>query len=257
MLYKVDKSMIDKKFYNKMEWFGHRKGEKVLSNYIDYNRLKNKKVLEVGYGYGTLAKSFIENKSIYTGIDLSSSHYKFCSDRFEDEDDADFICGNAEKLPFEDNSFDFVISWGVIHHTPKTQQCIDEIHRVLKNDGKCFLMLYHKNSIRYWFHKMFKFGIIKGGLFKHNTTQEFINSVTDNHDKKKEGCPLAKAYTKEEIRYMFKEFNGLRISLAGTMYEADAIPSGNIPITKYILPKKLREWVLRKAGWFLLIKANK
>ena len=54
--------------------------------------------------------------------------------------------GNAEILSFEDESFDFVYSWGVLHHSPNTRKCFDEIYRVLRPGGKAKIMIYHKYS---------------------------------------------------------------------------------------------------------------
>ena len=37
---------------------------------------------------------------------------------------------------------------GVLHHTPDPQQCINEIYRVMKNDGEALIFLYRKGSIK-------------------------------------------------------------------------------------------------------------
>ncbi len=54
---------------------------------------------------------------------------------------------DSESLPFKDNYFDFIYSWGVIHHTPNTQKAIDEIYRVLKPSGEICVMLYNRKSL--------------------------------------------------------------------------------------------------------------
>lgn len=43
---------------------------------------------------------------------------------------------DAEKLPFEDNSFDIVIGHAVIHHIPDVEKAFDEMFRVLKPGGR-------------------------------------------------------------------------------------------------------------------------
>ena len=48
----------------------------------------------------------------------------------------DFVQGDAEKLPFSDNSFDIVISRLAFHHFPNPKRCFSEMARVLKTDGK-------------------------------------------------------------------------------------------------------------------------
>ena len=55
--------------------------------------------------------------------------------------------GNAEKLPFEDNTFDFISSSGVLHHTPDMQKAVNEAWRVLKPGGEAIISVYYKNIL--------------------------------------------------------------------------------------------------------------
>ena len=48
----------------------------------------------------------------------------------------DLTQASVEDLPFHENTFDYVVSNGVIHHTPNTQKSVDEFFRVLKPGGK-------------------------------------------------------------------------------------------------------------------------
>jgi ubiquinone/menaquinone biosynthesis C-methylase UbiE len=54
---------------------------------------------------------------------------------------------DAENLLFENDSFDIIYSWGVLHHTPDMQKAIDEIYRVLKPEGKVIIMMYNRYSL--------------------------------------------------------------------------------------------------------------
>jgi ubiquinone/menaquinone biosynthesis C-methylase UbiE len=49
---------------------------------------------------------------------------------------AEFVQGEVESLPFEDESFDVVISNGVIDLVPDKDAAFSEIHRVLKPGGR-------------------------------------------------------------------------------------------------------------------------
>ena len=53
---------------------------------------------------------------------------------------------NAENLSFDDNSFDAIYSWGVLHHSPDTKKCFEELFRVLMPGGFAKIMIYHKHS---------------------------------------------------------------------------------------------------------------
>ena len=67
-------------------------------------------------------KSFFEN---YTGIDNSLGMIE--------KSDANVIFGEAEKLPFEDKSFDTVISLSAIHNFDDPSKAVDEMKRVSKS----------------------------------------------------------------------------------------------------------------------------
>lgn len=54
---------------------------------------------------------------------------------------------DAEALPFPDNHFDLVYSYGVVHHTPDTYRALQEIVRVTKPDGEIKLMIYNRRSV--------------------------------------------------------------------------------------------------------------
>jgi len=74
--------------------------------------LKGKDVLEVGAGRGGGASyitRYYEPKS-YIGLDITESSIDFCNNYYKKVEGLSFVCGNAESLPFEDSSFDFVVN---------------------------------------------------------------------------------------------------------------------------------------------------
>ena len=48
---------------------------------------------------------------------------------------------NAEVLPFSDDAFDMVYSWGVLHHSPNTAGALAEVRRVLRPGGQMKIMV--------------------------------------------------------------------------------------------------------------------
>jgi ubiquinone/menaquinone biosynthesis C-methylase UbiE len=82
-----------------------------------------------------------------TGVGLSSVSLEQARRRCESAGyRPDSHLADAEHLPFPDNTFDIVYSYGVIHHGPDTRQCRLEAWRVLKPGGKARVMrvmLYH------------------------------------------------------------------------------------------------------------------
>lgn len=108
--------------------------------------LKSKDVLEVGAGRGGGASyitRYYKPKS-YTGMDISPSSINFCNNHYKDVEGLTFICGNAEKLPFDDNSFDYVVNVESARCYNDQDAFFNEVFRVLKPDGKLLLadMIY-------------------------------------------------------------------------------------------------------------------
>lgn len=109
--------------------------------------LKGKKVLEVGSGRGGGA-SYITRyfkPESYVGMDISESSISFCNKHYK-VDGLSFKHGIAEKLPFEDNSFDFVVNVESARCYSDMQAFFNEVYRVLKDDGKLLIadMIYPK-----------------------------------------------------------------------------------------------------------------
>jgi len=50
---------------------------------------------------------------------------------------------DAEKLDSKSNFFDYIYSWGVIHHSNNPYKIYSNIYRTLKKEGKLFFMVYN------------------------------------------------------------------------------------------------------------------
>jgi SAM-dependent methyltransferase len=64
------------------------------------------------------------------GIDISDRMLRFALDK-----QLPVVMGDAEKLPFRDQSFDGILAKGVLHHLPNMESAVVEIERVLKPGG--------------------------------------------------------------------------------------------------------------------------
>ena len=98
--------------------------------------IKGKKVLEVGCGRGGGA-SYIARylePSQMTGLDIADKAIDFCK-KTHLADNLDFIAGNAQQLPFSDNTFDVVINVESCHAYPDEAEFLAEVKRVLKPGG--------------------------------------------------------------------------------------------------------------------------
>src|SRR4051812_48017132 len=90
-----------------------------IPHFAQFARWKQKRVLEVGCGIGTDAVNFARAGADYTGIDLSERSLNLARKRFDVFGlSGTFVCCNAERISefVEENAFDLVYSFGVIHH---------------------------------------------------------------------------------------------------------------------------------------------
>jgi ubiquinone/menaquinone biosynthesis C-methylase UbiE len=91
-------------------------------------------VLEIGCGSGKMLASM---KKHYpglhlAGIDMSEEQIRLARDKTPD---VEFICGDGERLPFKDDSFDFTVFCDYLEHVEHPIQAMAEIYRVLKPGG--------------------------------------------------------------------------------------------------------------------------
>jgi len=93
-------------------------------------------VLEVGCGRGGGASYLTRTlkPASYTGLDLNASGIEFCRRRHQ-VSGLDFVAGNAEDLPFPDESFDAVINIESSHCYPHFDRFLSEVARVLTTGG--------------------------------------------------------------------------------------------------------------------------
>ena len=98
--------------------------------------LENKKVLEVGSGRGGGAHyiSRYYKTQKYTGLDISSGVINFCN-KFYNVPGLSFVQGVAEKIPFEDGSYDAVVNVESARCYRDINVFFKGVHRILNDDG--------------------------------------------------------------------------------------------------------------------------
>ena len=133
--------------------------ESHIKQFANFKKYKNKNVLEIGFGIGTDAISFLKNGCNYYGIELSDKSYEICKKRielFNLSKKAILINDEAENLKkyfSVKNNFDLIYSFGVLHHSSSLQKCLDQIKKLMNKKTICKIMLYSKNSYKYFLMK--------------------------------------------------------------------------------------------------------
>jgi len=109
--------------------------------------LAGKLVLDVGCGMGRFAEVATRWGAHVVGIDLSLASEvaaKNLADR-----DATIFQADVFKLPFAPESFDYIYSIGVLHHTPDCERAFKSLPRLLKPGGRIAIWLY--SSYNPWY----------------------------------------------------------------------------------------------------------
>ena len=150
--------------------------EPEILKFTDFNLLKGLNVLEVGFGLGSDAVLLAKSSKNYFGTDLSEVSYEVTSRRLKlyGLGNTNLKVGSSTNLDYEDSFFDFVYSWGVIHHSGNLKKSLEEIYRVLKNGGRSKIMVYNKDSLIvfvYWLYysiKEFNFKRTRAQIISEN-----------------------------------------------------------------------------------------
>jgi len=198
------------KFFNEVMGYRYNIYAPWLKKAIVRLEVRNKKILEVGCGMGMDLLQFAKRGAKVVGIDLVSYHIELAQELFKmkiSSRNYEIFQADAESLPFKNESFDLVYSFGVLHHTPNIKKAIREIWRVLKPDGKVMVGLYHRNSYYYWFNLFFIQGIIKRRL--HKMTMDEILRRTEFS--RSEAKPLVKVYSRRDCYVLFKDFINVKV----------------------------------------------
>jgi ubiquinone/menaquinone biosynthesis C-methylase UbiE len=120
---------------------------------------KNIKILDVGCGDGVHLK-VINDMDIpinFCGIDISDKVISYLNKTY-DKKNVVFKVADALKLPFKDESFDAVFSFGVLGYTSNPTKAFKEKIRVLKTGGKLGVWLYpQKKGIFGFLFSLFRF----------------------------------------------------------------------------------------------------
>lgn len=211
-----------------------------IPGFAEFSRWEGKKVLEVGCGIGTTAVDFARAGAIYTGIDISSESVALTRQRFKCYDLTGTILEcNAEEMShfIEEKQFDYVFSFGVIHHTPNQKAVIREIHKLIKSDGLLRIMLYAKES---WKNMM-----IEGGL---------------DQPEAQSGCPIAVPYTEEMVEDLLRSYFSIEDIRKTHIfpYVVEKYVNYEYEVQPWFkaMPQKMMEILEANLGWHMLITAR-
>lgn len=104
-------------------------------------------LLDIGCGTGRLLKLLAHElpQARLTGLDLAPNMLQQARERLEDQ--VCLIQGDAEQLPFADQTFDLVVSSSTFQWLTQLDRCFDEVIRVLKPGGRFVFSLFGQGTL--------------------------------------------------------------------------------------------------------------
>ena len=169
----------------------HRLWKKNFINWL--NPQENTTLIDVASGTGDIAQLYLD-KTNYKGsvycVDENKGMLDLNKKKLKRSPKVKWFCGNAEKLPFKNNYFDYyTISFG-IRNIDNINNALKEAYRVLKPGGRFLCLEFSKveNKILNKFYKTYSKSIPKIGKFvagKSEPYEYLVNSIEKFHSQEK------------------------------------------------------------------------
>ncbi len=231
-------------------WFAQEPGAPPFSGLIPFDELAGRDVLEVGCGTGVHARLLAQAGARLTAVDLTPTAIELTRRRLELAGlEGDVREADAEALPFADRSFDYVWSWGVVHHSEHTDRALDEIARVLRPGGQLGLMVYHRTSITFWGQYVLYRGVLGRGLVRESP-DELAHRWSDG--------VIARHFTRRSLASALAPgFEDVQTRVMGQLGEAVPLPARVREPVARLVPLRARQALLRRYGWFLFASARR
>lgn len=132
--------------WTKFESFTDEEIEEIGNEYFDIvdDEMLNKTsvVLDIGCGTGRWTRYAAKRAGFIEAIDPSHAVYT-ATKLLQGISNIRVTQAEVSSLPFNEGSFDFVFSLGVLHHIPDTQQAMKDAVKMLKKDGYFLVYLYY------------------------------------------------------------------------------------------------------------------
>ena len=128
------------------EWLVRRYGFRDMDDVREFFGSRGH-VLDAGCGSGFSSGLFLseENRAQWVGADISEA-IDVARDRLGQYPGTHFVQGDVLQLPFAEESFDVILSEGVLHHTPSTERALKALIPLLRRGGEILFYVYRRKG---------------------------------------------------------------------------------------------------------------
>lgn len=251
--------------------------EPYILDLLDLADVAGRRVVELGCGMGTDGTRFTRAGAVYTGVDLTPAGARLTRHNHLLRGlPARTIAGSGEDLPIASGSIDLVYSHGVIHHTPRIERAVNEIHRILRPGGRVHLMVYHQDSFNYRIsiQLLRRLGALLllapwGLRLAHRLSGEAEQNLRIHRDRLRSGRagylfgpewlsrntdgpgnPLSRVFSRKTARALLHDFVDVRFAVA-------CLNRRHVPLLGRYLSPHLERRIAARWGWHLHVFATK
>ena len=180
--------------------------------------LRDKDVLEVGCGRGggaSFVARYLGPRSV-TGLDFSGRAIAFCRQQYR-SDGLSFRQGDAESLPFADNSFDAVLNVESSHCYNSMERFLNEVTRVLRPGGHFLFADIRLREAVPRLHEQLRASGLRV-LEEECITPNVLRALELDSERKL--ALIERSTAPEVLRGRFRHFAGLKGSQVYRMFQA-------------------------------------
>ena len=222
---------------------------------ITSDTIGGKTFLNIGCGGGYEGLLFAGFGARYIGVDFTHNAARFTK-TFIDKANFEGITyqAEAEGLPFQNDSIDFVYSTGVLHHTPNIEQALKEAFRVLKPGGTAKIGLYATYSVMFMWYRLH--AILQCNLTK-NTIDKWMNANTEGSwQTENRKNHWTKTYTKAQFTAMLNGAGFADVKMVQSPLQIKIIPIIGKIVTA-LLPRAIGDIRIGPMGGMLVATCHK
>jgi SAM-dependent methyltransferase len=228
--------------------------EPYIPLFADFGSGKERDVLEIGVGMGSDHLQWARSHpNRLCGIDLTPRAIAWTREHLALHGlTSELEVGDAEALPYEEETFDLVYSFGVLHHSPDTPRAIEEVRRVLRPGGTARIMIYHRASLTglmLWA----RYALLAGRPLRS------LDDIYSHHLE----SPGTKAYSVREAHALFAGFSRVQVGVQlnhGDLLEG-AVGQRHrgalLSLARRLWPRETLRRLCPNLGLYLMIEATK
>lgn len=236
---------VDRRFILSARHFAH--SDRPFGKIIPFDAIAGKKVLEVGCGMGLHTELMARAGALVTAIDISPKSVAATRARLALKDiAADVRELDAETLDLQ-GEYDFIWSWGVIHHSSRTGRVLRNLYDALKPGGQLRFMVYSLDGVQ-------SYAVIASryllGFWRGRSLDELLWRSTDGF--------LARYFTRDGLSDLCRTFfDDVELEVFGLEADAIPLPAGLRRLVRPFVSDRYIEKAVRKRGAFLFATATK